>query len=128
MFDIIPTRDTSNELETKRLLLQKLRESRVEGAIIRSRAGWHELGGKNSSYLLNLQKRRNVSRQMNEFIKENGEVCHVRDMFDESGTLMQFHNFKRRYGFDRRVAYKESRGKGESRARRIADKESLGQG
>jgi len=44
------------------------------------------------------------------------------DPFDESGTLSEFHNFKRRYGFDRSVAGKESRGQGDTRARRVAGK------
>ena len=56
VFYINPTTDISSELETKRQLLQRLRESRVVGAIIRSRAGWHELGEKNSSYFLNIRK------------------------------------------------------------------------
>jgi len=39
VFDINPTTNISIELEPKRQLLQKLRENRVVGAIIRSRAG-----------------------------------------------------------------------------------------
>ena len=74
VFDISPITDIANKLEPKRQLLQKLRESRVERGITRSRAKGHGLGENNSSYFLSLEKREYVSKQTNELIKENGDV------------------------------------------------------
>jgi len=56
----------TTELETEKVKsdLEALYDKKVEGIIIRSRAGWHEHDEKNSKYFLNLEKRNNIKKHM----------------------------------------------------------------
>jgi len=42
--------------------LESMYDKKVEGLIIRARAGWHEHGEKNSKYFLNLEKRNHIEK------------------------------------------------------------------
>ena len=44
--------------------MERLYEEKVEGIIVRSRAGWHEHGEKNCKYFLNLEKRNSIKKHI----------------------------------------------------------------
>ena len=46
----------------------------IEGLIIRSRARWHEIGEKTSSYFLNLEKRHFTPQLMKQLINDRGDT------------------------------------------------------
>ena len=46
-----------NELEDKRIQLEKIVEYKTKGAILRAKCRWHNEGEKNTKYFLNLEKR-----------------------------------------------------------------------
>ena len=61
-------------LEQKRQELTALRNKRVEGMVVRSRAKWLYEGEKNSKYFCKLEKRNFVQKAMCFIQKENGEI------------------------------------------------------
>ena len=56
--------DIIEQLETKRKQLEKLREKRLKGNIVRPRAIWREYSEKPSKYVLSLEKRRYESKRI----------------------------------------------------------------
>ena len=62
-------KDTSSEniekLEEKELELKKIREKKLMGNLIRSRARWIEQGEKPTKYFFHLENRNFVSKRMN---------------------------------------------------------------
>ena len=46
-----------NELYATKLRLQTIMRQKTKGAILRSKARWHEFGERNSRYFFNLEKR-----------------------------------------------------------------------
>ena len=60
-------------LSQKKNALQIIRERRVEGIILRSKARWASQGEKVTKYFCNLEKRHFVSKQMYKLIDNNGE-------------------------------------------------------
>ena len=50
-------KDTLDNLDTKKLELEKIIEYRTKGSILRARCRWHNEGEKNTKYFLNLEKR-----------------------------------------------------------------------
>ena len=76
--DILEKRDNINEndrviLNEKKEELKNLREKRMEGVLLRSKARWIAEGEKNSSYFCNLEKRHFVSKTMTKLKGNNGE-------------------------------------------------------
>jgi hypothetical protein len=63
-------------LEQKRQQLFEIRQKKVDGMIIRSRAKWLGDGEKNSKYFCNLEKRNFVQKAMCFIQKDNGETIH----------------------------------------------------
>ena len=59
-------------LSLKKNALQTLREKKVEGIILRSKARWASQGEKVTKYFCNLEKRHFVSKQMYKLIDNNG--------------------------------------------------------
>ena len=73
-------RDTSNtnidnisELKNTKTELEEIRQEKVQGIIVRSRAYWHEYGEKCSKYFLNLENRNYLERKIQRLIKDDGE-------------------------------------------------------
>ena len=54
-----------NELDQRKSELESIIKKKTEGAIIRSRAQWHEEGERNSKYFLNLEKRQANMKSIN---------------------------------------------------------------
>ena len=53
--------------------LEKARESRIKGLIIRSRATWHEQGERSTKYFLSLEKR-NATRKSVQYLNVNDKL------------------------------------------------------
>ena len=66
--------DDINVLETKKEQLKKIREKRMEGVLLRSRARWIAEGEKVSNYFCNLEKRHFVSKNMSRLIDRHENV------------------------------------------------------
>ena len=65
--------DNYDQIKTKQDILKSIREKRLQGTLIRSRARWIESGEKGSKYFCNLENRNFVSKRMNSLILNNGE-------------------------------------------------------
>ena len=66
-------------LENKRNELYDLRQKKMEGVKIRSRAKWVTEGEKVSKYFCNLENRNFISKAMNNLISNEGEI--LKDQF-----------------------------------------------
>ena len=64
--------DNFNTINDLKLELQNIRENRLKGVFIRSKARWVEKGEKPSRYFLNLENRNFVSKKMSSLINKNG--------------------------------------------------------
>ena len=64
--------DLEKITELKRTL-QNIREKKLKGMLIRSRAKWVEQGEKASKYFCNLENRNYVSKRMTSLFNENNE-------------------------------------------------------
>ena len=52
-----------NELYATKLRLQTIMRQKTKGAILRSKARWHELGERNSKYFFNLERRNQLKKE-----------------------------------------------------------------
>ena len=52
-----------NELYATKLRLQTIMRQKTKGAILRSKARWHEFGERNSRYFFNLERRNRLKKQ-----------------------------------------------------------------
>ena len=66
-------RDIAN-LKDKNQKLEDLRQKKMEGVMIRSRARWVRDGEKITKYFCGLEKRNYVSKQMSKLVRRNGSV------------------------------------------------------
>ena len=64
----------SKDLKTKREQLKVIREKRMRGVLLRSKARWIAEGEKVSSYFCNLEKRHYISKHMGRLIDQNGNT------------------------------------------------------
>ena len=83
--------------------LEQIYNQKAKGAKIRSREKWVELGEKNNSYFLGLEKQRQVKKSIsklldehNKVIKEQGEILNtIKDYYEKLYTSkkkqMKFH-------------------------------------
>jgi exonuclease III len=78
-----------NKLEELNLELETIRNEKIKGTIIRSRAKWYEAGEKSSSYFCNLENRNFVNKSIQELELENGET--VTKLEDILKTQKQFY-------------------------------------
>lgn len=62
-----------NRLEEVNKQLENIRNIKIEGNIIRSRASWYELGEKSTSYFCNLEKRNQLNKTIHE-LDDNGKL------------------------------------------------------
>ena len=64
--------DHINLLELK---LEKIYQEKAKGAQVRAREQWVELGEKNNSYFLGLEKKRQVKKSINKIKNENNDIA-----------------------------------------------------
>ena len=78
------------KLEHNKLDLVALREKKMEGVLLRSRARWIAEGEKITKYFCELEKRNYVSKQMIKLTANNGEEIHeVKDIIKEVKTFYE---------------------------------------
>ncbi|WP_419584615.1 hypothetical protein, partial [Thiolapillus sp.] len=84
------TEDEKMKLEHNKLDLVALREKKMEGVLLRSRARWIAEGEKITKYFCELEKRNYVSKQMIKLTANNGEEIHeVKDIIKEVKTFYE---------------------------------------
>ena len=66
-------KDEIVRLENKKAQLTEIRNNRMEGVLLRSKAKWIAEGEKISKYFCNMEKRHYVSKNMSKLTTENGE-------------------------------------------------------
>ena len=76
-------------LKTKKEELQSLREKKLRGTLIRSRAKWIDQGEKTSKYFCNLENRNFVSKRMTSLIDSEGNE--VTDFDKVNNEVLQFY-------------------------------------
>ena len=76
-------------LKDKKEQLQQLREKKLKGNLIRSRARWVEQGEKPSRYFCNLENRNFVSKRMSALIDKDGNE--VTDLDKINNEVLQFY-------------------------------------
>lgn len=76
-------------LQNKSEELKMLREKRIEGVMIRSKARWVQDGEKVSKYFCSLEKRHYISKTMTKLIGKNGEEIKENNLILE--TVKQFY-------------------------------------
>lgn len=75
-------------LEKKKSELEKLRNKKIEGMIIRSRVKWKQEGEKTSKYFCNLEKRNFTDKAMGLLQNEKGEI-----ISEQENILKEVHDF-----------------------------------
>ena len=76
-------------LKDKKEQLQLLREKKLKGTLIRSRARWVEQGEKGSRYFCNLENRNFVSKRMSSVIDKDGNE--ITDYDKINNEVLQFY-------------------------------------
>ena len=76
-------------LKDKKEQLQLLREKKLKGTLIRSRARWVEQGEKGSRYFCNLENRNFVSKRMSSVIDKDGNE--ITDYEEINNEVLQFY-------------------------------------
>jgi hypothetical protein len=57
------------------LKLEKIYQEKAKGAQVRAREQWVELGEKNNSYFLGLEKKRQAKKSINKMKNENNDIA-----------------------------------------------------
>ena len=70
--NLILTEEQKTELNESKESLTKIREKRMEGVLIRSKARWIEDGEKITKYFCGLEKRNYINKSMNKLINTKG--------------------------------------------------------
>ena len=84
------SQENFEKLEKECEELKNLREEKIEGLRIRSRARWHELGEKSTSYFLNLENRNFVNKTIQELKTEQGTtVTNIKDILNEQKNFYE---------------------------------------
>ena len=77
-----------NELEDKRIQLEKIVEYKTKGAILRAKCRWHNEGEKNTKYFLNLEKRHFKNGVINQLkIGENAFATTNKEILNECESI-----------------------------------------
>ena len=63
-----------NVIKEKRNELEKIRNKKIRGSYIRSRAKWIEEGEKPSKYICNLESKNFINKQISKLELENGQI------------------------------------------------------
>ena len=77
-----------NELYATKLRLQAIMRQKTKGAILRSKARWHELGERNSRYFFNLERRNHSKKTVTSLKLRNNSLTH-----DQSEILQEQKTF-----------------------------------
>ena len=86
----IPSIENLNNLNEANNNLKLLREKKIEGIIMRSKAKWHLEGEKNSRYFCNLEKRHYQEKCISKLIGEDGtEKTIMSDILEEEANFYQ---------------------------------------
>ena len=75
-------------LETKQKELKEIREKRIDGVILRSRARWIANGERVTRYFCNMEKRHYISKNMARLVGKDGSV-----ITDSHDLLLEVKNF-----------------------------------
>ena len=79
-----------NELEDKRIQLEKIVEYKTKGAILRAKCRWHNEGEKNTKYFLNLEKRHFKNGVINQLkIGENAFATTNKEILKECESFYE---------------------------------------
>lgn len=78
--------DALNEVDRLQEELRVMRQNKIQGAIIRSRANWYEYSDRASKYFCSLEKRNYVTKTINKLVTEpqNKSVTKQSEILDES--------------------------------------------
>ena len=88
VLDENPTNGLKEEIENKKQQLKNIREIKLKGSMIRSRAKWNLQGEKNSKYFCNLEKRHYTDKLIPKVITEVG-----RELVDQKAILREQSKF-----------------------------------
>jgi len=80
---------TTNRIETLKSELEDIYLNEADGAIIRSRAQWHEQGEKSTSYFYNLEKLRAVNKNIKKLIIDNAEITNQAEILNEISAFYE---------------------------------------
>ena len=83
-----PSESIQSALYDKKIELEKSREKKIEGLLLRARANWHENGEKCSQYFCKLEKKNFIKKTMVDMIDNQGN--HVSD---QKKILSKIQNF-----------------------------------
>ena len=79
-----------NELYATKLRLQTIMRQKTKGAILRSKARWHEQGERNTRYFLNLEKRNNSKKTVTRLkLSDNKLTSDPVEILQEQKTFFQ---------------------------------------
>jgi exonuclease III len=85
-----PTIDNLTKLNEAHNELKVLREKKIEGIIIRSKAKWHLEGERNSRYFCNLEKRHYQEKIIPKLIdNEDNQLTNMKDILNEQKRFYQ---------------------------------------
>ena len=87
--NLILTEEQKTELNESKESLTKIREKRMEGVLIRSKARWIEDGEKITKYFCGLEKRNYINKSMNKLINTKG--IEITDQNDIMGEVTEFY-------------------------------------
>ena len=79
-----------NELYATKLRLHTIMRQKTKGAILRSKARWHEFGERNSKYFFNLEKRNHFKKTVTRLKLRNNQVtCDQFEILQEQKTFFE---------------------------------------
>jgi exonuclease III len=81
--------NTQVQIQTLQTQLEEIYLNEAEGAIIRSRAKWHEQGEKSTSYFFNLEKQRSANKNIKKIIKNGIEITNPTEILKEITDFYQ---------------------------------------
>ena len=88
VLDENPTNGLKEEIDNKKQQLKNIREIKLKGSMIRSRAKWNLQGEKNSKYFCNLEKCHYTAKLIPKVITEDG-----RELLDQRAILREQSKF-----------------------------------
>ena len=87
----IDSRNLLDSIDRNKRELEEIRQQKIEGVVLRSRARWVEYGEKPTSYFANLEKRNSVNKSIIHLQNSKGESLRNQDQIVEE-TLSFYRN------------------------------------
>ena len=84
-----PLQEKLEELEEKRITLEKIREDRVKALMISSKARWVEHGEKPTRYFCSLLKRNYVNKTITRLTVDNGDITDPKEILQEEAKYYE---------------------------------------